>query len=132
MAKHMRELLYDPELGAVSFAVKREVRNRSKAETALVSRSMSYVTGIIHPAAPEEIRAGPAEDVHEEYVTVYTDYMLSQGENFGRSYTLADQIIWQGKTYRVVSLKTWPQFRCCKALAVLVPDTELTEQNNGG
>ena len=79
MDKHMRELLYDPELSAVSFAVKREVRNRNKAETALVSMSMFYVTGIIHPAAPEEIRAGPAEDAHEEYVTVYTDYMLSQG-----------------------------------------------------
>ena len=124
----MRALLYDPELGAVSFVVKREVRNRNKAETSLVSRSMSYVTGIIHPAAPEEIRPLPSEDTHEEYIMVYTDYMLSQGENFGRSYTLADQIIWQGKTYRVVSLKTWPQFRCCKALCVLVP--EITQGPN--
>ena len=126
---NLKSLLRDPEMGAVSFTVKREVRNRNKAETSLVSKSTTNVIGIIHPAAPEEIHATSTEDVHEEFVTVYTDFMLSQGENFGRSYTLPDQIIWQGKVYRVVRLKTWPQFACCKALAVLVPDTELTEQN---
>ena len=121
---NFRSLLTDPELGAVSFTVKREVRNRNKTETTLVSKSTTTVTGIIHPSAPEEIRAGPSEDTHEEYITVYSDFMLSQGENFGRSYTLPDQILWQSKVYRIVRLKSWPQFNCCKALAVLVPDAE--------
>ena len=120
----INSLLFDPELGSVSFTVERTVYKRDKAETTLISKATTTAVGVIHPAAVEEIQPKPGEDIHEEYIAVYTNYTLSAGESFGRSFTAPDRIHWNGNTYRVTRARSWPQFHYCQALAVLLHETE--------
>ena len=124
--KDISSLLFDPELGSVSFTVERAVYKHDRAENTLISRSTTPVIGVIHPVAPEEIQPKPAEDVHEEYIAVYTNYTLSAGESFGRSFTAPDRIHWNGKTFRVVKARSLPQFYYCQALAVRLREEELS------
>ena len=117
-------LFFDPEIGSVPFIVERNVYKRNKTETIRLSQGTTLVIGVIQPASAEEIQAKPGEDIHEEYIAVYTNFILTAGESYGRSFTTPDRILWNGKIYRVTKARSWPQFHYCQALAVALHETE--------
>ena len=64
-----------------------------------------------------------AEELYEEFISIYTDFPLNLGENNGgETYTTPDRITWQGKTWRVVKVRDWSAFNYYQCLAVRVTD----------
>ena len=120
--------LLDPELGCVSFTVRRLTYRRSGGTQASTSRDYS-ATGCIHPGTPEMIQLLPEENRHEEFISVYTDFALSLGENSGGvAFTAPDRILYGGKTWRLVRLRSWEAFSLYHGLAVLMQEGESFNQ----
>ena len=113
-------VISDPELGSVSFTVERITYTRSREGT--TSRSVTeQATGCIHPGTAEALKLLPEEERQEACIVIYTDYPLSTGvpEDAGASFTGADRIRWNGRTWRVVKVRDWSAFGYVQALAVL-------------
>ena len=65
----------------------------------------------------------PEEERHEEFIAIYTDFLLSLGENGGgETYTTPDRITWRGKSWRVVKVCDWSAFNYYQCLAVRVTE----------
>ena len=116
--------VHDPELGCISFTVRRLTYRRSGGTQASTSRDYS-ATGCIHPGTPEMIQLLPEENRHEEFISVYTDFALSLGENSGGvAFTAPDRILHGGKAWRLVRLRSWEAFSLYHGLAVLMQEGE--------
>ncbi len=116
--------VHDPELGCISFIVRRLTYRRSGGTQASTSRDYS-ATGCIHPGTPEMIQLLPEESRHEEFISVYTDFALSLGENSGGiTFTAPDRILYGGKEWRLVRLRSWEAFSLYHGLAVLMQEGE--------
>ena len=114
--------LQDPELGYTAFTVQRTTYRRQNG-VSLPSIQVLQASGCIHPGTPEMAQLLPEEERHEEFIAVYTDFALSLGENQGgATYSVPDRIQWNGKTWRVVKVRSWEAFGYCQALAVRVCD----------
>ena len=110
--------LQDPELGWTPFTVLRTTCRR-KDGTSIPAEHSLPASGCIHPGTPEMLRLLPEEDRHEEFISVYTDFPLTLGDNpGGAAYTLPDKIRWNNRTWRVVRLRSWTLFHYHQALAV--------------
>ena len=112
--------IMDQELGRSAFTVERLTYTRTAEGT--TSRSVTHqAMGCVHPGTPEMIQLLPEEERHEEFIAIYTDFPLSLGENpGGETCTTPDRITWNGKTWRVVKVKSWSAFSYCQCLAVKV------------
>ncbi len=61
----------------------------------------------------------PEEDRREEFISVYTDFPLSLGENDGgETYSVPDRILWNGEAWRVVKVRNWGDFGYFQGFAV--------------
>ena len=114
-------VLCDPELGSVSFTVERITCTRSREGT--VSCSVTgQAAGCVHPGTAEALKLLPEEEKNEPCIVIYTDYPLSTGTyeaSGASSYTGADRIRWNSRTWRVVRVRDWQCFGYVQALAVL-------------
>ena len=118
----MQFVVQDPELGAVFFPVQRTTYRRQEGQSVPTVQSFD-ATGCIHPGTPEMVQLLPEEERKEDFIAVYTDFILSTGENDGGvSYSVPDRIEWDGFQWRVVRVKSWKEFGYCQALAVRVRD----------
>ena len=116
--------VHDSELGCVSFTIRRLTYRRSGGVQTATSRDYS-ATGCIHPGTPEMIQLLPEENRHEEFISVYTDFALSLGENPGGVvFTAPDRILYGGKEWRLVRLRSWEAFSLYHGLAVLMQEGE--------
>ena len=116
----LSEALFDTNLGYTAFTVQRTTYNRQNGTSVPSTKTMS-AAGAIHPGTPEMLQLLPAEERHEEFIAIYTDFPLSLGENpGGETCTTPDRITWNGKTWRVVKVKSWSAFSYCQCLAVKV------------
>ena len=114
--------LLDPELGFVSFTVRRLTYRLSQGTTT-VSHAVLPAEGCIHPGTPEIIQLLPEEEKAEEFIAIYTDYPLSTGTpeaSGASSFTGPDRIQWNGRTWRVVRVRDWQNFGYYQAYAVLM------------
>lgn len=109
--------IFDPELGRTSFTVTRPVYTRTSSGVTEQAATSSAL-GTIHPAAPEELQLLPEEERNETCIVIHTDFALSLGQDSGKRYTGPDRITWNGKDWRVVSVRDWSLFGYFKALAV--------------
>ena len=119
------DAVFDPELGCTAFTVERITYTRSRSGTAPRSRT-AQAMGCIHPGTPEMLQLLPEEERADSFSVIYTDYPLSTGtpETAGAcSFTGADRIRWNGRTWRVVRVRDWQMFGYYQALAVLVQET---------
>ena len=116
---NVTDAIFDPELGCTAFTVTRIVYTRTASGTT-AAEAVSSALGTIHPAAAEELQLLPEEEKSETAVVIHTDFALSTGEDRGKRYTGPDRIAWNGKTYRVASVRDWSAFGYYKALAVLL------------
>ena len=113
--------IFDPELGCTAFTVERITYTRSRNGT--TSRSTTaQALGCIHPGTPEMLRLVPEEEKTDEFIVIYTDYVLSTGtpEGSGASFVGADRVHWSGKIWRVVRVRDWQSFGYVQAYAVLM------------
>ena len=114
--------LQDPELGYTTFTVQRTSYRRQNGESVPAVQTLP-ASGCIHPGTPEMLQLLPEEERHEEFIAVYTDFALSLGENQGgATYSVPDRIVWNGKTWRIVRVRSWAMFGYVQALAVRVRD----------
>ena len=115
--------VFDPDLGCTACTVERITWTRSRTGT--TSRSTTaQAMGCVHPGTPEMVRLLPEEEQAETFIAVYTDFPLSTGTSgsAGPSWTGADRIRWNGRTWRVVRVRDWQAFGYCQALAVLLQE----------
>lgn len=113
----MPDVFLDPELGMTAFTVTRPVYTRTPSGTTMQAATSSAL-GTVHPAAPEELQLLPEEERSETAVVIHTGFALSAGEDRGKRFTGPDRITWNGKDWRVVSVRDWSLFGYFKALAV--------------
>ena len=110
--------LTDPELGFTGFTVQRTTYTRQNGTSVPAVQTLP-ASGCIHPGTPEMLQLLPEEERHEEFITVYTNFALSLGENEGgETYRTPDRILWNGETWRIVQVKDWSVFGYYHGLAV--------------
>ncbi len=112
-------VLFDSELGSVPFTVERITYIRSREGTTSCSVT-EPAQGCIHPGMAEALKLLPEEEKNEQFIVIYTDYLLSTGtpEDAGVSFVGADRIHWNGQNWRVVKVRDWSSFGYVQALAV--------------
>ena len=119
-------VLFDPELGSVSFVVEHITYTRNREGTISVNLT-EQVSGCIHPGTADALKLLPEEERNDTFIVIYTDYPLSTGipEDIGAvSFNGADRIHWNGQIWRVVKVRDWQGFGYVQALAVLVQEGE--------
>ena len=122
--KGVTEILGDPEMGAVSFLVERTTYRRVKG-TLTPATEVLQAEGCIHPGTAEMLQLVPEEERKEEFIAVYTSFLLSDGENQdGLVFRAADRIMYDGSSWRVVRVRYWREFRYVQALAVKIGDED--------
>ena len=115
-------LTLDPDLGSVSFLAIRSTGTFDHGE--LVQSSQSHpASGIIQPGGFSYTDQQTGEDKQETGITVYTKFALTAGEQTDESLTLADEILYDSKCWRVVEVKDWNDRGFCVAKALLIKDT---------
>ena len=113
------QVILDPELGSVSFHVRRYTYTVSRGTTTKTEQSFS-AAGCIHPGTPETVELLPEEERHKIFIVIYTTFALSLGENPGGiTYTAADRILVGGRMWKLVRLRDWSAFGYRQGLAVL-------------
>ena len=123
---NMSSAIFDPELGSTGFTVERITYTRCRGGTTYLSTTTGAM-GCIHPGTPEMLQLLPEDEKADEFIVVYTDHPLSTGmhEASGAcSFTGADRIHWNGKTWRVVRVRDWQMFGYYQAYAVLMHEQE--------
>ena len=119
---NISDAIFDPEMGYTGFTVQRTTYRRQNGQSVPSVETLTGA-GCIHPGMPEMMQLLPEEDYHEEFISIYTDFPLSLGENEGgETYTTPDRIIWRDKTWRVVKVRDWSTFNYYQCLAVKVAE----------
>ena len=114
----LSSVLTDPELGFTGFTVLRTNYIRENGAS-VPSNETLPASGCVHPGTPETLQLLPEEERHEDYIVVYTAFLLSLGENDGGpGYSTPDRILWNGETWRVVRTQDWSWSGYQKVLAV--------------
>ncbi len=116
--------ILDPELGCTAFTVERITYTRTRAGT--TSRTVTaQALGCIHPGTPEMLQLLPEEEKNNQFIAIYTDYVLSTGTPEGSgavSFTAPDRIHWNSQTWRVIRVRDWQMFGYYQAYAVLMQE----------
>ena len=114
-------IIQDAELGAAPFTVQRKVFWYQQGSPVLFSTTEYAVTGTVHPASQEDLLLLPEEYRHSPVYTFYSPTAFSLGwGNADSTFTAPDEILHDGKRYRVINVKDWLPQGFCKAQAVLV------------
>ena len=114
--------LSDPELGFLSFTVRRLTYRLSQSATS-VAHTDYAAEGCIHPGTPEMVQLLPEEERHKELIAIYTSFPLSLGSNPGGvTWTVADRILYDGRVWKLVRLRDWSAFGYYQGLAVLTDE----------
>ncbi len=114
--------LSDPELGFLSFTVRRLTYHLSQGTTA-VTHADHTAEGCIHPGTPEMVQLLPEEERHKDLIAIYTGFPLSMGSNPGGvTWTAADRILYDGRVWKLARLRDWSQFGYYQGLAVLTDE----------
>ena len=116
--------LPDPELGFLSFTVRRLTYRLSQGTTT-VSRTDLPAEGCIHPGTPEMAQLLPEEERHKDLIAIYTSFPLSMGNNPGGvTWSAADRILYDGRVWKLARVRDWARFGYYQALAVLTDNAE--------
>lgn len=121
MPTDISTLVDDPDLGAVSFSVIRSTATLSGGEVHHSSVTLSAV-GIIQPGGLSSVDPQAGEDRSDTTITIYTRFSLTAGSDTGTLVTLADEILWQNRLWRVTAVRDWSVHGFCVATAELIKD----------
>ncbi|MBP5460617.1 MAG: hypothetical protein J6Y20_00620 [Lachnospiraceae bacterium] len=114
------EILDDPEVGGgQSFQVIRRTVSRGLG-TANSTETTYNVTGNIQPQ-DLSAQTSTSEDTETETIVIYAIFSFQTGENDGNGpYTSADEILYDGKRYRVTRVNNWSKWGFSIAYATRV------------
>ena len=116
--------LLDPELGFLSFTVRRLTYRLSQGTTTITDTDYQ-AEGCIHPGTPEMAQLLPEEERHKDLIAIYTSFPLSMGNNpGGATWTAADRILHDNRVWKLVRLRDWSRFGYWQGLAVLTDEPE--------
>ena len=115
-------LTLDSDLGSVSFLVIHSTGAFDHGELVHSAQS-SQASGIIQPGGFSYTDQQTGEDKQETGITVYTKFALTAGVQTDDTLTLADEILYDSKCWRVVEVKDWHDRGFCVAKALLIKDT---------
>ena len=111
--------LLDPELGFLSFTVRRLTYRLSRGTTT-VTHTDYPAEGCIHPGTPEMVQLLPEEERQKKLIVIYTSFPLSMGNNPGGvTWNAADRILYGDKVWKLVRLRDWAHFGYYQGLAML-------------
>ena len=117
--------LLDPELGFLSFTVRRLTYRLSQGMTTVTDTDYP-AEGCIHPGTPEMAQLLPEEERHKDLIAIYTSFPLSLGNNpGGTTWTATDRILYDGRVWKLVRLRDWSMFSYYQGLAVLTDEEEI-------
>ena len=116
------EIINDPEVGGGQpFQVRRVANTRVMGG---VTRSVEVIdcTGNIQPQSLQT-QSSTAEDLKTESIVIYACFSFSVGSNDGGvTFDGPDEILYDGKTYRVTSVNDWSDWGFSIAYATRVMD----------
>lgn len=119
------EILEDPEIGgAQPFKVIRTTVSRTLGR---ISRS-TVETDVIGNVQPQDMstQTSTSEDTMNESIVIYAKFAFSTGFNDGGAFTEADEVLYDGKTYRVTRVNDWSKWGFSIAYATRVHDKAAT------
>ena len=100
------EILYDPELGAQSFTIKRKQGRWNGGRLIISNEETISAVGNIQPAGAEQLQFFPEGERQRGECVIYTTTILhtSEGES------VSDDIIWRGDEYKIVRVDRWDEW----------------------
>lgn len=109
------ELLFDPDLGAQEFAVKRRTGKWVGGRLAVSNETVIAAIGIIQPPSAEQLAFFPEGERRKGQIVIYTttELHLTEGTN------ITDDVTWNGEQYKVVNIKRWSDYGYVEAYAEL-------------
>ena len=114
------DAITDQELGAAPFVILRTVYRKSEGESVLLREDRYETAGSVHPAKLADLQLLPEEYRFETVLIFHSPVPLSLGAALtDLHYAAPDRILYDGRTYQVISVRDWSAFGFCKALAVL-------------
>ena len=112
-------LTLDPDLGSVSFLVIRSVGSFDHGELNQSARTCP-ASGIIQPGGFSCMDQQTGEDKQESGITVFTRFPLTAGSQTAETVTLADRLLYDGQSWRVVEVKDHLSRGFCIAKAIRI------------
>jgi len=119
------EILNDPEVGGgVAFQVRR-VTNKRVLGSVTRSEEIIDLTGNIQPVELS-VSASTTEDLMTENIVIRAAFEFMVGSNSGDvSFVGEDEILWDGKTWRLTRVENWSKWGFSTAYAERVRDLEV-------
>lgn len=106
-------LLFDPDLGAQTFEVKRRKGEWIGGRLVMRQQETITATGIIQPPSPEQLAMFPEGERRQGMIAIYTTTILhlSDGKD------VSDDVTWRGEQYKVIHIDRWTDYGYCVAYA---------------
>lgn len=123
-------ILNDPEVGGgVAFQVRR-VENERSLGSVIQHETIYDCTGNIQPQ-DMSVSASTTEDEYSESIVIRSTFAFMVGSNDGGSTFMGeDEVLWDGKVWRVTRVENWKDWGFSVAYATKVMD--IIEESNGG
>lgn len=119
------EILDDPEVGGGQpFQVVRYTSTRTLGAVTKTPQTFD-LTGNIQPQDMSS-QTSTSEDTLNETIVIYAVFAFQTGENDGgTTYTGPDEVLYDGKRYRVTRVNNWSKWGFSIAYATKVMDVEV-------
>ena len=115
----MTDVITDPELGAAPFVILRTIYRKSAGESVLLSEDRYETFGSVHPAKAADLLLVPEEYRYETVFIFHSPIHVTMGEPLNElEYTAPDRILYNFRTWNVISVRDWSDSGFCKVLAV--------------
>ena len=119
------EILDDPEVGGGEPFQVRRVTNTRKLGGVTRTETVYDVTGNIQPLE-KDVQSSTVEDLLTESIVVRATFEFKVGTNQGGvSFDGEDEILWDGKIWRVTRVENWSKWGFTMAYASRVMDSEV-------
>ena len=114
-------ILYDPELGAVDFQVRR-VTNTRVLGSVQRTEQVFDVVGNIQPQE-KAVQSSTVEDLSNDSIVIRAIFDFKIGNNQGDiSFEGTDEVLWDNKVWRVTRVEDWSKWGFSTAYAEKVMD----------
>lgn len=108
-------LLFDPDLGAQEFTIKRRTGKWIGGRMTVDSETIIRAIGVIQPPSAEQLVFFPEGERRKGQIVIYTTTMLHLTDGSD----IADDVTWNGEQYKLVNVKRWNDYGYVEAYAEL-------------
>lgn len=123
-------ILYDPEVGAVEFKVRR-VTNKRVLGSVSRTEQLFDVIGNIQPQ-DKDSQSSTIEDLYTESIVIRAIFDFQIGNNQGEvTFEGTDEVLWDNKVWRVTRVENWSKWGFTTAYATRVMDILPVTQQEG-